>query len=47
MNRNCILTTREEVAASHASEYLFPTEDMTIKGTLDSRSWGQEKLPGL
>jgi hypothetical protein len=42
MNTNGVLTTKAEVKNSGGSEYLFPTEDMTFKGKLDSRSWGKK-----
>ena len=44
MYRNGFLTTKQEVAAVKPSEYLFPTEDMTFKGTLDSRCWEKKNF---
>lgn len=35
------MTTKEEVTASGANQYRFPTKDTVFKGRLDSRSWGK------
>ena len=41
MNKNGILTTSEEIQSAKGYLYKLPTEDISFKGRLDSRSWGK------